>query len=186
MYKDESLKKYLDDLAAKLPAPGGGSAAAMTAALGISLISMVANFTVGKPKYAQYENEVRQILEKSEKLRLAFLELVDLDVKAYQSKNIGEALDVPFRICRLTFEAMQLCPALITKGNINLISDVGVAAVFLESAFAAARLNVEINLRSIEDKGFVELTRKELDEKEKSVKELRKDTEVKVGKIIRG
>jgi formiminotetrahydrofolate cyclodeaminase len=186
MYRDETLKKYLDDLAAKLPAPGGGSAAAMSAAMGAALISMVANFTVGKPKYSQYEQEVKEILEKSEKLREEFLGLVDKDVLAYQSKNIREALDVPFMVCRLAFEAMQLCPALITKGNVNLISDVGVAAVFLEAAFTCARLNVEINLKSIEDKEFAALTRRELDEKEKSIRELRKDTEVKVGKIIRG
>ena len=50
MYNDSSLKQYLNDLAAKLPAPGGGSAAALTAALGASLISMVLNFTIGKTK----------------------------------------------------------------------------------------------------------------------------------------
>jgi len=88
MYKDESLEKYLDDLAAKLPAPGGGSAAAMTAAMGVSLISMVVNFTLGKPKYAQYEAELKRILENSEVLRKEFLNLVDLDVAAYKSKNV--------------------------------------------------------------------------------------------------
>jgi len=66
MYKDQSLNKYLEDLSAKLPAPGGGSAAALNAALGASLICMVVNFTLGKPKYAKYENELKDILERSE------------------------------------------------------------------------------------------------------------------------
>jgi formiminotetrahydrofolate cyclodeaminase len=186
MYCNQSLKQYLDDLAAKKPAPGGGSAAALAAALGASLISMVVNFTIGKPKYAQYENELRQVLEKSEKLRQEFLNLVDLDVVAYQSKNLQEALNVPLTVCRLSFEGISLCPALIQKGNVNLISDVAVAAVLLESAFTSAYFNVEINLKSLADKKLSQDIRKELLRKDKIIKKLRRQTEAKVGKIIRG
>jgi formiminotetrahydrofolate cyclodeaminase len=185
IYKDESLKKYLDDLAAKLPAPGGGSAAALAAGLGASLISMVVNFSLGKPKYARYEGELKQILEKSEKLRLEFLNLVDLDVVAYKSKNLEDALNVPFMVCRLCFEGINLCPPLIQKGNINLISDVAVAAVLLESAFASAYFNVEINLESLADKKLAKGVRKELSSKGKIIKKIRLHTEGKVGKIIR-
>lgn len=185
-YKDESLNKYLDDLAAKLPAPGGGSAAALTAAMGASLISMVVNFTLGKAKYAEYEKELKKILEKSEKLREEFLNLVDLDVMAYKSRHVRDALDVPLMVCRLCFEAILLCPALIKKGNINLISDVAVAAILLESAFASAYFNVEINLKSINDKKLTKGIKKELTQKQNSLKKIRLQTEVKVGKIIRG
>ena len=186
MYKDSSLKQYLDDLAAKLPAPGGGSAAALSAALGVSLISMVVNFTLGKPKYAKYEGELKAIILKSENLREEFLNLVDLDVTAYQSKNIRDALDVPFMVCRLSFEAIKLCPPLVKKGNINLISDVAVAAVLLESAFSSAYFNVEINLKSLADKKLTKSINKELVQKAKSIKKIRLQTEEKVGKIIRG
>lgn len=185
-YKDESLKRYLDDLAAKLPAPGGGSAAALAAALGASLISMVANFTIGKPKYAKFEKEVSDILGKSEKLREEFLRLVDLDVVAYESKNIRDALDVPFMVCRLCFEGIKLCPPLITKGNINLISDVAVTAVLLESAFASAYFNVQMNLRPLNDKKLTKAVNKELMQKGRVVTKIRLQTEEKVGKIIRG
>ena len=185
-YKDETLKKYLDDLAAKLPAPGGGSAAALTAGLGASLISMVVNFTIGKPKYASFEEELKTILEKSEKLKEEFLRLVDLDVVAYESKNIRDALDVPFMVCRLCFEAIKLCLPLIKKGNINLISDVAVAAILLESAFAAAYFNVEINLKSIDDKKLIKAVRKELMQKGRAITKIRLETEEKIGKIIRG
>jgi formiminotetrahydrofolate cyclodeaminase len=186
MYKEDSVEKYLYDLAAKLPAPGGGSAAAMSAALGAALISMVVNFTIGKPKYAQYEAELKGILDKSETLRKEFLDLVDLDVQAYRSKNLRNALDVPFMVARLCFEGIKLCPALITKGNVNLISDVAVAAVLLEGAFSSAYFNVEINLKLIGDKDLASTVRKELDEKEKTIKKVRKETEEKIGKIIRG
>jgi formiminotetrahydrofolate cyclodeaminase len=185
-YKDETLKKYLDDLAAKLPAPGGGSAAALTAGLGASLISMVVNFTIGKPKYASFEEELKTILEKSEKLKEEFLRLVDLDVVAYESKNIRDALDVPFMVCRLCFEAIKLCLPLIKKGNINLISDVAAAAILLESAFAAAYFNVEINLKSIDDKKLIKAVRRELMQKGRAITKIRLETEEKVGKIIRG
>jgi len=186
MYKDESLKKYLDDLAARLPAPGGGSAAAMTAAMGAALISMVANFTVGKPKYAQHEQEIKGILEKSEKLRAEFTELVDRDVEAYKSKDVRKALDVPCALARLCHVAIQLCPPLITKGNVNLVSDVAVAAVFLEAAFAAASCNVEINLKMLGDEKLTKELRSELELKGKLISKIRVETEAGVGKIIRG
>lgn len=186
MYRNESIKKYLDDLAAKLPAPGGGSAAAMNAALGAALISMVVNFTLGKPKYAKYENELKQILDNAEKLRGEFLNLVDLDVRAYKSGNYRDALDVPFMLARLSFEAIKFCPPLIKKGNVRLISDVAVAAIMLESAFASAVFNVEINLQSIPDKELGRKIRKELALKNKKIRQIRIKTEEEIGKIIRG
>ncbi|MFH1458477.1 MAG: cyclodeaminase/cyclohydrolase family protein [Candidatus Omnitrophota bacterium] len=186
MYRDKTLKQYLDDLAAKVPAPGGGSAAALTAGLGASLISMVVNFTLGKPQYARFEEELKEILFKSEDLRSKFLDLVDLDVSAYKSKNIKAALDIPFKVCRLCVEAIKLCPPLIKKGNIRLISDVSVAACLLESAFASACYNVEINLGTLNDKSLTTPMRKELTKMARWVNKIRQDTEVKVGKIIRG
>jgi methenyltetrahydrofolate cyclohydrolase len=186
MYKDGSLKKYLDDLSAKLPAPGGGSAAALSAALGAALISMVVNFTLGKPKYARYEYGLKEILKNSESLKDEFLNLVDLDVAAYKSKNIRDALDVPFMLARLCFEGIKLCPPLLKKGNINLISDVAVAAVLLEAAFSSAVYNVDINLKVIGDKKLSAAIRKELLRKDKIIKKTRLQMEVRVGEIVRG
>ncbi|MFH0877820.1 MAG: cyclodeaminase/cyclohydrolase family protein [Candidatus Omnitrophota bacterium] len=180
------MEKYANDLAAKLPAPGGGSAAALSASLGAALISMVVNFTLGKPKYAVHEKELQGILAESEKLRQEFLNLVDLDVTAYQSKNLRQALDVPLLVCRLCAQASKLCLPLVKKGNANLISDVAVAAVLLESAFAAAYFNVEINLSLLADKKLTQSVHKELETKKKLVKKIRSKTEVQVGKIIRG
>ncbi|MDD2679936.1 MAG: cyclodeaminase/cyclohydrolase family protein [Candidatus Omnitrophica bacterium] len=186
MYRDASLKKYLDELAARLPAPGGGSAAAFNAAMGAALISMVVNFTLGKPKYAKYEKELNDILDKSESLRHEFLRLTDLDVLAYQSKNARDALNTPFMTARLCAEGIKLCEPLVEKGNVNLISDVAVAGVLLESAFSAAYFNVEINLKALNDKKLTQAIRKELLQKGKIIKKIRENTEEKVGKIIRG
>jgi len=185
-YKNHNLEKYLDDLSAKLSAPGGGSAAAMNAAMGASLISMVVNFTLGKPKYAAFEPELKKILAKSEKLRKDFLRLVDLDVVAYQSRDMRKALDVPLMLARLCYEAAKLCPPLIKKSNANLISDVAVAAIFLESAFTAACFNVEMNLKNLDQKKLAQSIKKELSQENKVIQRIRKNTEARVGKVIRG
>ena len=205
MYRNRSITRYLDDLAAKLPAPGGGSAAALTAALGASLISMVVNFTIGRPKYAQYENELKSVLGKSEAARREFLKLVDLDVIAYKSKDLKASLAVPLQVCRLCAETAKVCLPLIKKGNANLASDVSVAAILLESAFFSALCNVDINLKYMEspearqsyfalikerrgmnDKKLTVQLRKELERKGKIIKSIRLKTEAGVGKLIRG
>lgn len=184
MYKEATLKKYITDLSAKLPAPGGGSAAALTAAQGAALVSMVVNFTIGKANYLKYEQELKDILELSEKLKDEFLNLVDLDIIAFKSKNIRDSLNVPFMVARLCYECMKLCPPLVTKGNVNLISDLAVAAALLEAAYSCAYFNVEINLKSLGDKKLAFSMRKELLKKDKLMKKIRQDTEERVGKII--
>ena len=186
VYNETSLKEYVNDLAAKIPAPGGGSAAALSAALGQALVSMVINYTVGKPKYAAHESEMKALLDRSEKLRLEFMGLVDRDVAAFNSGDVRQALDIPLMLARLCFEGMKICPPLIPKGNVNLISDVAVGAVFLEAAFASAYFNVEINLKTFEDQKLAKQIRKELERKKKAMANMRKTVEVKVGKIIRG
>jgi formiminotetrahydrofolate cyclodeaminase len=147
---------------------------------------MVINFTLGKLKYARYETELKKDLIKSEKLRHEFLHLVDLDVAAYNSKDLRKALNVPFMVSRLCFEGVKLCPELVEKGNVNLISDVAVAAILLESAFVSAYFNVEINLKILADKELSRTIRKELGIKKKEITKIRLETEEKVGEIIRG
>ena len=185
-YKNQNLTNYLDDLAARTATPGGGSSAAMTAAMGASLISMVVNFTFDKPKYAAFQNELRDIFSKSERLRKDFLHLVDLDVVAYQSKDIRKAIDVPLMLARLCSQAAKLCPVLIKKGNINLISDVAVAAILLESAFSCACFNIEINLKNLGDRKLSQGITKELSKLAKVIQRIRINTEARVGKVIRG
>lgn len=186
MYKDKTLLQYLDDLAGKLPAPGGGSASAATAALGVALLSMVINFTLGKPKYAAHEKELTASLQDCERLRNEFLRLVDEDVAAYSSKDLQRSLDVPLTVCRLAHEAAHLCPVVCEKGNVNLISDVAVAIALMDAAFAGGYWNVDINLKMLKDNTRSLAIRQELDGYQRMIKSIRHDTEVSVGKIIRG
>lgn len=185
-YKNQSLKKYLDDLSAKLAAPGGGSAAALNAAMAAGLISMVVNFTLGKEKYAAFGKELEDTLAKSERLRKDLLDLVDLDVLAYRSKDTRKAIDVPFMLARLSHQAAKLCLPLIKQGNINLVSDVVTAAVLLESAFVCACFNIEINLKNLQNKELTQKIKKELDQMYRDVLKIRKNSEASYGKIIRG
>jgi formiminotetrahydrofolate cyclodeaminase len=186
MYKNSSLKKYLNDLAAKLPAPGGGSGAALVAALGAALISMVINFTLGKPKYAKYQSDLVKLLSKSERARSRLLKLVDLDVVAFKSKNINKSLNVPWEICKFCFDTIKLCPPLVKKGNINLITDVAVAAILLEAGFASALFNVRINLKYLKGRTPIRRINSQLSKQKVFITKTRQNLEARIDEIIRG
>jgi len=186
IYRSERLEKYLDDLAAKLPAPGGGSVVALVGALGVGLLSMVSNFTFGKENYRENEEEIKKILRRSEDLRKRLTELVDEDIRVYDrvasayklpritdkereacSRAIEnackQALTVPLEVARCCVEGLDLARRLVEIGNVRLVSDVGVAAGLLEAALKGAELNVKINLKAIKDKNFIEKKIKEAD-----------------------
>lgn len=186
MYLNESIKKYLDDLSAKLPAPGGGSAAAVIAALGTALLNMVCNFTIGKEKYKAVEPEIKDMLDRSEKLRARFSQLIDLDIQAFKSKDREKSLEVPLEICRLSIEAAELSPVLAKKGNPNLITDVACGFGCFSAAFGCARVNVEINLKNILKRERKQDIIQELDKYEKVLAKIRNEVMLNVREIIRG
>ncbi len=183
-YNKFPIDKYLDHLSSRVPAPGGGSAAALCAAMAAALLSMTLNFTIGKPKYAKNEKWLKSALKKSESLRFEFMRLVDLDAVAYASGNLRDSLNVPFMLSRLCLQGAELTMSLSRKCNPNLISDIGVAAVFFESAFFAASLNVKINLKLIKERAFLSPVLAELRKNGKRVKLLRSKTEDIVADII--
>ncbi len=171
----KSLKTYLDDLAARKPAPGGGSAAALAGALGCALLSMACNYTIGKEKYKSQELKIRGILKQAERLRKRFLALVDLDVQAYYKvfksqkgnpkiyqKNLIAATRVPLEIALLAVKSYKFCPVLIKRANKYLISDVYIAKELLKSCFKSAQFNVIINFLHIKDKRFIVQAKKKI------------------------
>jgi len=177
MYINESLKRYIDDLAAKLPAPGGGSAAALSGALGIALLEMVCNFTIGKEKYKAVEQDVHAHLDSLKKIREEFSSLIDEDVKTYTSicgaykskdkklidKALKDGYDISLKMCALSKDAIGIAKDLSKKGNLNLITDVGCGAELLDAAFNSGIINAKINLKGIEDKDFVSKENKVLE-----------------------
>ena len=144
-----------------------------------------AHFTVGRKKYAEVEDEVREYLQAIGDIRARLRELVQADVAAYsavgdaygmakasddekaaRSAAIQDALrgaaEVPLALARCCAELTEFLPPLAEKGNRNLISDVGVAARLCVAAFDCARLNVEVNLALMDDVEFAIRTRAEL------------------------
>lgn len=207
MYLNEPLKQYLDALASKSPAPGGGSAAALVGALGVGLISMVANFTIGKEKYQEVEAEMKKIVSSSEDLRQKLMKSVDDDIASYQKVSrvfklpkenpddkrkrekamqeaLKEASTIPLEVCKCCYEAITLCPPLAEKGNVNLVSDVGVAVALLEAAFRSASLNVDINLNGIKDQEFIIEMREMLDPLEEEISVIKDKVWQKVKRLM--
>jgi formiminotetrahydrofolate cyclodeaminase len=193
---DKPIKSFLDELASSAPAPGGGSVAALSGALGAGLISMVCNLTLGKPKYAAVQDDISAILKKSESLRKELTDLLEEDVQAYtqlsqtmkmpretdeqkatraalMDKALKAATDVPMRVAEACVAVMALCPSAAEKGNTNAVSDVGVGILMAEAGLRSAALNVLINLGWIKDTQNVGKTRKKLDALLKGKPELR-------------
>jgi formiminotetrahydrofolate cyclodeaminase len=93
MLTEKAITRFLNELASNAPAPGGGSVAALSGALGAALTSMVCNLTVGKKKYAAVENELKSVLGRSEELRTTFTTLVEEDTIAFN--KVMEAFSLP-------------------------------------------------------------------------------------------
>jgi len=133
---------------------------------------MVANYTIGNPKYKESEKDAADIMVKAQQFNAELYDLIDKDAAVYEKlssrmkelKNdreslehaLREALYPPFEVCKISAECLKLCRKLVDCGNRNLISDIAVAAVMLEAAFFAAKYNVYANLKSIRDLKFIE------------------------------
>lgn len=187
MIKDDSVQKFLDDLAGKASTPGGGSAAAIMGAMGAALASMVANFTVGKKNYEAVQEDMEKLLANTETLRARLTDMINADVEVFNkvmaaygmSKDseeekseraaaiqsaLKEATDVPLECAKLCAEVIRLTEPMAEKGNTNVISDAGVAVLAAYAALRSAALNVYINIGNIKDEEFAKDRSKQLEE----------------------
>ena len=164
---------FLDQVAEGTPAPGGGSAAAHTAALGAALALMVARLTVGKPQYADAEAESWQVIEDGEVLRARLTEAVQRDAEAFDGILAARrmpkadeaqiaarkeairvaslhAAQVPLETARDCVAVLRMTLRMAEIGNLNCISDAATGAHLAKAGFEAACLNVKINLQGYE------------------------------------
>lgn len=181
-----TIQVFLDELAGKASTPGGGAAAAISGAMGAALISMVANFTIGKKGYEDVEGESKDILDKSETLRAELTEAINDDVRVFNrvmasygmpketdeekvarsaeiQAALKEATDVPLECAKLCREVINLSQPIADKGNNNVISDAGVAVLAGYAGLRSAALNVYINIGGIKDEEFVASRRQQLE-----------------------
>ncbi len=169
------ISEYIEVLSSEAPAPGGGAVAALTAAQGAALIMMVANLTIGKKKYAEYEelnigarDEARTYLEQLMKGVDEDKEAFEQVSKAYSmakqtdSEKVARreaiaiasvgAADAPLKLMRAGVCALRLAADMIGKSNANLVSDLYVAALNLNAGVQAASYNVAANIPYIADR----------------------------------
>jgi formiminotetrahydrofolate cyclodeaminase len=178
MYIDQTLHHYLDDLASSQPAPGGGSAAALSGAMGAALAGMVSRLTLGKEEYAGVQQEIEGLLRQTEKLRLRFQQLMQEDIEAYGrlsasyklpretgeeratrstaiQERLVEAALVPLEVTECSAELIQCCQRIAEIGNATVLSDVMMGAILASCAGEGAALMVRINLRAMKNEKLV-------------------------------
>jgi glutamate formiminotransferase/formiminotetrahydrofolate cyclodeaminase len=186
------INKFLSELSSNSPAPGGGSVAALSGSLGAALSSMVCNLTIGKEKYANVQDEIKNVLKKSETLRKKLTDLIDKDTEAFNDvmkafkmsketeeqkkkrttaiqKGYKTAAMVPFETAKTCAEILYVAKVVAGKGNVNSVTDAAVSAIMAKAGVESAVLNVKINLGSIKDENFVKKMFSDLTQLQKSV-----------------
>lgn len=169
-----TVRSFADLLGSDAPAPGGGSAAALAGALGAALSAMVSALTLGRKKYADFQELAQSGFERGSALKDALLKAMEHDTdvfndfsaamalpketpeeKAARSAAMQKALalciESPLHVMELTCESMKLANELLGKTNANALSDLGVSALMLGTAVQGAWLNVLINLSGLKD-----------------------------------
>jgi formiminotetrahydrofolate cyclodeaminase len=170
--------EFLDSLASGDPVPGGGSVAALQAAMGAALLSMVANLTLGRKRFEAVHAEAETIRQRAVTLRDRANRLAGEDIEAYRAvaeamalpreteqekasrrAQLQEALKAaagpPLEVMRVASDSIDLASRMAEIGNPSAISDVGTAVLAARAAFLAARLNVEINVAAVRDEVWV-------------------------------
>lgn len=180
-----SIQDFSKILASNSPAPGGGSVAALSGALGADLVSMVCNLSLGKDDYESFRGEITEALAQAQSLSKSLLESVDRDTEAFngvmaafkmpkdtdEQKNARKeaiqlgykkAIQSPLGIARECLQVLRLAEGLLGKSNSNALSDLGVASQQAYAGLEGAIMNVKINVPSIKDSGFVAETSSEI------------------------
>jgi formiminotetrahydrofolate cyclodeaminase len=186
-FADLTIGQFVERLSSAEPVPGGGAASALAAALGASLVSMVARLSMGRPIYAAYEATLARADDAGKKLAAEFLALSDRDADAYAGYSAALKLprdtdeqietrlaairaaarlasDAPWDCVRACLRLAEIAEALAGRSNVNASSDVLVAALLAEAGARGAAENVRINLPSTGDEEYSEAMSRQLDE----------------------
>ena len=170
-HSETSCREFCEALASKQPVPGGGGASALAGALGASLCAMVANYTIGKPRYASFEADVTAIRDRAEEIRVRLLELVDADARAFLALSGAyalpktdaargerleaatlEACEAPLGMIEACCQALELLSGVLETGSRLLVSDTGCGALLCKAAMECAAMNVYVNTKTLRDR----------------------------------
>lgn len=177
--QDLLLKEFLEKTASNEPVPGGGSSAALNAAIATALTEMVANLTIGRKKYADADERMREIAAVMSAQRSRFLEDIDRDAEAYRQvmeayrlpketekeqqlrdatiqEATKEASLIPMEVAESAFSLLETMRETLQRGNPNAATDGLVGMMNCRTAILSALLNVRVNLGGIRDEKFVE------------------------------
>lgn len=168
---EQSAVDFIGALSSNAPVPGGGGASATVGALAAALGMMVSNLTIGKKKYADYEEELIRCRSELEGLRDRLITLTDKDAEAFEPLSRAYSLPkdapdyerimeealltaslAPLEIMDTALECAHVLEVLVEKGSRLAISDVGVGIYFAQAAIEGASLNVYINTKMMKDR----------------------------------
>lgn len=172
-----SLRQFIYSLGSRSSAPGGGSASAAIAAMGVALATMVGWLTYGNKKFEALDSQMRTLIPPLRQAMLDFIPMIDADTNAFSgfmeakklSKTTPEeeekrekalqdglrsAVEVPLNVIKTATKVWNPMVELAKIGNINSKSDLQVGARSLETAVWGAFHNVKINLDDISDENF--------------------------------
>jgi formiminotetrahydrofolate cyclodeaminase len=175
MMAEQNMNEFIEVLSSKAAVPGGGGACAYVAAAGMALGSMVANLTTGKKKYAQYQEEIDEILIKAETLSKELVSYMDKDAESFEplsrayglpkdtlqqaeekERILEQALNAasltPIELMEKIIEAMKILDRLSIIGSRLAVSDVGAGIQLCKAALNGASLNVFINTKMMKDR----------------------------------
>lgn len=173
-----TVDAFTDEVSRDTPAPGGGSIAALAGSLGAGLTSMVANLTQPKAKDEAHELELLAIAMEAQALKDDLLRAVDADTEAFNGymealrlpKNSADektarkaamqaglkaAVAVPLATAEQSLAAMKAAGRAAQSGNPASLTDALVGAQMGFAGLRGGLWNVLINLKDIEDAGFV-------------------------------
>lgn len=185
--EEMNLNDFLSETASSSPAPGGGGGCAFVGALGVALGNMVGSLTLGKKKYADAEDDMKNLSVRAQKVREELVSLISADAEAfeplaaaYRMKSdtaeekaakdneleicLKGACEVPLEIMRKCCEAIDIVMEYAAKGSVMAISDAGCGAIICKSALQGAALNVFINTKSMKNRELAEKMNEEADE----------------------
>lgn len=189
-----SVRGFIEEVAARTSAPGGGSASAAMAAIGTGLGAMVAKLTQGVRKFEDRETQMQAVIPVLHQLTQELIPMIDKDTSAFneymeglrmpkgtaeeqaarQAKmqaGLKTAVQVPLNTMRLGDRAWEALCETARFGNPASKSDVQVGAKALETGIWGAYQNVLINLADIEDEAFKAGTLAEAETLEKRSRE---------------